>query len=448
MKPKEGYKMMRKLFSKRTYIVLGILCCIFIWLQFETESFAFTRTTGEVTGSSVKVRETAGTESEVVASVRAGDELDVVDAVNGTDGKVWYKVVVSADEYGYIRSDFVTLDGGAQSPSTSTSTTITTTPGAVEQPSEVTPMDKQNGHTNTNNVKVRQQASTNSAEVDRLNQDQVFSITGTAQGPDSKVWYQVSYIDNGTAMNGFIRSDLVTLMEKEEELPEGEVIQVEEDTPDEKPTEQEESTPVKTYEAVYTTDENGDYVWYLYNRAEGQRYKIDQLLKVDSEKKEEMEELSSANFGLKIALIIVICFLVMLLVAVAFYFLKMKEEEEENSYKRAVANATQATARRSTAAGNVRTQNTVRTQTAVKTQSGEKTQQTANVKSASMSQTTLKASSAQPERQPVRNSVTGMNTVGDSGQAQKQKTSWKAKNFLEDNDEFEFGFLDFDEDDE
>ena len=33
-------------------------------------------------------------------------------------------------------------------------------------------------------------------------------------------------------------------------------------------------------------------------------------------------------------------------------------------------------------------------------------------------------------------------------QEQKTKLSWKAKNFLEDNDEFEFGFLDFDDDDE
>ena len=30
-------------------------------------------------------------------------------------------------------------------------------------------------------------------------------------------------------------------------------------------------------------------------------------------------------------------------------------------------------------------------------------------------------------------------------QEQKGKLSWKAKNFLEDNDEFEFGFLDFDD---
>ena len=103
MKPKKGYSMMRRIFGKKTYIVFGILCCMFMWLQFGMESYAFTRTTGEVTGSSVKVRKEASTTSDMVASVKAGDDLDVVDSVTGADGKVWYKIIVKTDEYGYIR---------------------------------------------------------------------------------------------------------------------------------------------------------------------------------------------------------------------------------------------------------------------------------------------------------------------------------------------------------
>lgn len=189
MKPKEGYRMMRRLFSKRTYVIFGILCCIFMWLQFGMEAYAFTRTTGEVTGSSVKVRKEASTESEMVASVRAGDELDVTDAVNGTDGKVWYKILINANEYGYIRSDFVTLASGEQAPSTNTTTDTSTT---TTESSDITPIDPQKGHTSTNNVKVRKAATTGSDEVDRLGQDQIFNITGTAQGPDGKTWYYVS----------------------------------------------------------------------------------------------------------------------------------------------------------------------------------------------------------------------------------------------------------------
>lgn len=462
MKPKEGYKMMRRLFNKRTYIVLGILCCIFMWLQFGTESYAFTRTTGEVTGSSVKVRASASTDAEVVASVRAGDELDVTDAVNGSDGKVWYKILVSANEYGYIRSDFVTLEGGAQAPSTdtptvttpTTTTPTTTTPTTTVEPSEVTPMDPQNGHTNTNNVKVRQQASTSSTEVDRLNQDQVFSITGTAQGADSKVWYQVSYVDNGTSMSGFIRSDLVTVMEDEtQEEPQGngeEVIQVEDEFEQEEPS---VPTPDTNYEAVYTTDENGDYIWYLYDRTAGQRYKVDQLLQLDKQSQEELDELSSANFGLKIGLIISICLLIMLVVAVVFYLLKMKEEEETTTYRKPAQGAgnmrSQATTRSQTV---TRPQTTVRNQgqQTTRTQSGARPQNATQTRNQSAQPVKTQGAQSSQSATRTQNSAATQQTAKVSGQGApaQQKTSWKAKNFLDDNDEFEFGFLDFDEDDE
>ena len=437
MKPKEGYRMKRRLFGKKTYIVFGILCCVMMWLQFGMESYAFTRTTGEVTGSSVKVRKEASTEAELVASVKAGDDLDVVDSVNGADGKVWYKIMISANEYGYIRSDFVTLAGGQQSTNPNTDTGNNTE-------TEVTPMDEQQGHTSTNNVKVRKQAGTTSAEVDRLNQDQIFKITGTAQGTDGKIWYYVSYVDGGASKKGFIRSDLVTIVEAEEpeenqETPSDEVI-----TPDDevKPN---IPAPTTNYEAVYTTDENGQYVWYLYDKTAGQRYKVEQLLNVSKDKQAEIDQLSSDNFGLKIGLIITICLLVMLGVAIAFYIMKMREEQENAGYKRmpqhssgrpqgSVRTQTPARGQQTTA----RPQSNVRPQTLTKPQSPVKTAE--QTKLQAPAQTTVKTQAqvktqAKPQA-PVK------------AQEQKTKLSWKAKNFLEDNDEFEFGFLDFDDDDE
>ena len=429
MKPKkgykEGYKMMRRLFSKRTYIVFGILCCIFVWLQFGMESYAFTRTTGEVTGSSVKVRKEASTSAEMVASVRAGDDLDVVDAVDGADGKVWYKILINANEYGYIRSDFVTLASGEQAPSQSATTPTT-------GDSEVTPMDTQRGHTSTNNVKVRKQATTASEEVDRLNQDQIFTISGTAEGPDGKMWYYVSYVDGGASKKGFIRSDLVTIIEEEETEEEPEqVVEVE----DEDVVKPNIPAPTTNYEAVYTTDESGNYIWYLYDRTANQRYKVDQLLKVSKDKQEEIDNLSSANFGLKIGLIITVCLLVMMGVAIAFYILKMKEEQENSGYRR-TQNGTrnQSTVRSQSVTrsqNTERTQSNVRPQTLAKPQTLTKTQTTSNHKAGSQSNVPSRANVQGIKENPSQN-----------------KLSWKAKNFLEDNDELEFGFLDFDEDDE
>lgn len=435
MKPKEGYSMMRRLFGKKTYIVFGILCCMFIWLQFGMESYAFTRTTGEVTGSSVKVRKDASTESEMVASVKAGDDLDVVDSVTGADGKVWYKIIVKADEYGYIRSDFVTLASGEQSPSTGTTTTTTTT-------TDVTPMAEQKGHTSTNNVKVRKQATTGSEEVDRLSQDQIFTISGSAEGPDGKTWYYVSYIDGGASKKGFIRSDLVTIMEDEEDEDEpiggdsGETVIV--DDEEDKPN---IPAPTTNYEAVYTDDGSGNYVWYLYDRTAGQRYKIDQFLKAATDKQTEIDDLSSANFGLKIGLVITICLLVMLGVAIAFYIFKMKEEQESASYKKPArpANAKpQSTVRTQNVSG-TRTTNTVKNQNQSRPQSNVRPQTLAkpqNMSGAKVGTSNVANSNAIKSETAVR------------PKEQSNKLSWKAKNFLEDNDELEFGFLDFDDDDE
>ena len=296
---------------------------MFMWLQMGIESYAFTRTTGEVTGSTVKVRKEASTETELVASVRQGDKVDVVDAITGADGKVWYKIMISATDYGYIRSDLVALEGGEQAPSNNNTTTTT----EEDTPTEITPMDEQKGHTSTNNVKVRKQATTNSAEVDRLNQDQIFIISGSAKAADGKTWYYVSYVDGGASKQGFIRSDLVKIMEPEEgeeEVPEEEIV-----VPEEEEVRPNIPMPLVNYEAVYTPDENGNYVWYLYDKTAGQRYKIDQFLNATKEKQAEVDELTSENFGLRLGLIISICLLIMLGVAIAFYVFKMREEAED-----------------------------------------------------------------------------------------------------------------------
>ncbi len=464
---------MKKLFNKRNYFILGMICCLFMWLQMGIESYAFTRTTGSVTGSSVKVRESASTTSDVVASVKAGDVLDVTDAVSGSDGKTWYKILINANEIGYIRSDFVSLKGGEQT----TSTTVDST--------NVTAVENQKAHTNTSNVKVRKEASTQSAELDRLAEDVVFTITGSATGTDGKVWYQVTYVDAGKNIAGFIRSDLVEIIEETEpEQP----VEPEEPTEPDTNVDPEIPTPSVNYEAVYTTDAEGNYVWYLYDRTAGQRYKIEQLLQVDLDGQKELEELSDANFGLKIGLIITICIIVMMVVSAVFYFLKLKDmddEPEPTGYRRSGAGTTNTSpARRSQGQGSTqgvrpqgarpqgqggtqgarpqgaRPQGQGSTQGArpqgARPQGQGSTQGTRPQGARPQGQGSTQGARPQGARPQGQGSAQGARPQGARPQGQnqksqspeKQKTSWKAKNFLEDNDEFEFGFLDFEEDDE
>lgn len=63
---------------------------------------------------SVRVRANASTGSQIVASIQKGFALTVKGTANGTDGKVWYQVNFVSDNKevtGFIRSDFVNLEG-------------------------------------------------------------------------------------------------------------------------------------------------------------------------------------------------------------------------------------------------------------------------------------------------------------------------------------------------
>ncbi len=72
---------------------------------------------GKVTGSSVNVRKEANATSEVVTGAVQNDVVTVNGQVTGSDGNVWYKVEINGAE-GYIRSDLmsVTEDGATDLP--------------------------------------------------------------------------------------------------------------------------------------------------------------------------------------------------------------------------------------------------------------------------------------------------------------------------------------------
>ena len=81
-----------------------------------------------VTVDGAYIRETPGTGGKIVASAMKNDVLEIVDTTTDSAGSTWYKVVVDAKSYGYVRSDLVSTSGTvpAASPATTTTTTATT----------------------------------------------------------------------------------------------------------------------------------------------------------------------------------------------------------------------------------------------------------------------------------------------------------------------------------
>ena len=84
-------------------------------------------------GQSVRVRSNASTTSQIVTTAENGMALTVTGQATGTDGKTWYQISFisnSVEVTGFIRSDYVALSGELQAP-------------VEEQPAEEQPTDEQ-----------------------------------------------------------------------------------------------------------------------------------------------------------------------------------------------------------------------------------------------------------------------------------------------------------------
>lgn len=487
-------KRMKKLTIAATFIV-GLL----FWFQLEVTSLAFTQTTGTITGSSVKVRQEAGTTATVVASVKKGDTVDVIDAVTASDGTTWYKINVNANTKGFIRSDFVQLAGGASAPTTPTD--ITTPPATETITTQVTAMQSQSGTVTNDDVRVRKQASTSTDVVTTVSKGTVITLTGTATGTDNKQWYQVSFISNGSEVIGFIRSDFISLGSSvttptTPETPATGTTETPATGTGETPADRTEGTDGTTgtdentddtpttpnssddYEAVYTTDENGEYVWYLYDRVEGVRYKVSSLLNLETEANDSLENQDSTILKLKIAVIVLIFVIVAIIFGVTIYIFRTRDaqydDDDDDDEEEVVRRPVRRPISQGTATG-TRPQGTrpqgARPEGSRPVSSGAPVRRPVTHE---VGPEGTRPQGGTPIRRPVSQSTGAEGRhVGSrpqtqrpaSGSAQRpvqgnpqrvnptpnpssegKKPSWKAKNFLDDNDEFEFDFLDFDDD--
>ena len=90
-------------------------------------------------GQSVRVRSNASTTSQIVTTAENGMALTVTGQATGTDGKTWYQITFisnSIEVTGFIRSDYVALSGELQAP-------------VEEQPTEEQPVEEQPEDTQT-----------------------------------------------------------------------------------------------------------------------------------------------------------------------------------------------------------------------------------------------------------------------------------------------------------
>ena len=283
----------------------------------------------KVTASSAKIRKSADSSSEVIGSAAKDKTISIKSQTKGADGYTWYEVYVDANTLGYIRSDLVSITDGSTPPSSSTTTTTTTTttatatpaPAVNETPVDVTAVEPVSATvTGGQSVRVRSNASTTSQIVTTAENGMALTVTGQAAGTDGNTWYQVNFIANNTEVTGFIRSDYVALS--------GELQAPSTEQPaEEQPSEEQPAEDTQTTSKDWDTQLQGD-AWYLLDMVGQKQYKIDdlfssidQITEINAQFETNQKKITSQ----KVVIIILVILLVAAAAAVTLLIFKIKD---------------------------------------------------------------------------------------------------------------------------
>lgn len=215
--------------------------------------------------------------------------------------------------------------------------------GENQESSGVEPMQNQNANVTGGDVNVRAAAGTNSNKVAKAPNGTALIVSGKATGADGKIWYQVSLTVDGNEVSGFIRSDYVTLGDVIPE-PEPEPTPEPEQTPEQTPDTQPSQAETKQYDTVQETKEDGTTEWYLYDMHDADRekwlkYPIPRLL----EAAQEYEASGNSVGQQKIIIIVMGVIIILLALGITLLFFKLKdasfeddEDDEDDNFEEAV----------------------------------------------------------------------------------------------------------------
>ncbi|MBP3784980.1 MAG: SH3 domain-containing protein [Butyrivibrio sp.] len=348
---------MKNLRKRVLSLGLSVIVSAAVFVSAGLSAYAYTETTGTVSQDNVKVRESASTTSAQVSSLKKGNTIEIVDEATDASGYVWYKIRVNKSEYGYVRSDLVSKAGGSSSSSSSTTSNESQSNAAAAEQlpaTTATAVDAKSATITEESVNVREGAGTKYNSVGKVTKGDTVTITGEATGTDNKTWYQVTF--GSSNKTGYVRSDLLQVSEAapEETTEGGEGAEGAEgegeatETPEEsEASEEENNDPAVTSEAgdghyslVYLTDdESGEPIWYLYDNIEGYRVKVNELIDA-AKSSDEVNKLVKTNNNYKTILIILAVVIAALVIGLIIMALKLRDslyyedEEDEQEYDR------------------------------------------------------------------------------------------------------------------
>lgn len=301
--------------------------------------------TGTVKPSSVNIRKEPSQDSEVIGSTTGGKEISIRGKVD-VSGTTWYQVYVQGDTLGYVRADMVEKKGDEEIPTVSAPSSgggeETASEGAGEQDAAQSEgaqasasggaqgqaqeeMAKQYASITARSAKVRPDPSTSNTPVESIPSGTQVVVSGKSQGGDSKTWYYVTFTGaNGSEKTGYIRSDLLEL---------GEMLPVEEPPAEEPPVEEppvEEPVPNSDYELGMETNAEGEEVWYIYDHVTNQQQPLVPLLQASYDELLGQSEDTGAIVKQRIVIVVLGVLLAAAVIAIIVLAFKLRDAYYED----------------------------------------------------------------------------------------------------------------------
>ena len=447
-------------------MVLTMATMVMVMLVFGLTTIISHAEDARVTASSVKIRAGADTGTEMIGGAQQGQLLPITGETVGTDGYTWYQVTLAIDgttKTGYVRSDLVEkVSGGTSTTLTSTTTTPTTTTPTTTTPvttpsTDVVAVVPINAKVTGAEVNVRSNASTSGSIVDTVRKDAVLTVVGTAQDSAGKTWYQVNFTNASGQAAGFVREDFVTL---EGEIVPADQVPVEPDPPVVTDPVEPVATPEperKDYETQLYEDE-----WNLldYTVEGGRRYVISELFGSIDKYKKEAEDSEAKLKSTKLIMIILVVAVILLALTATLLFFKIRdmmdaayfeEVEKETVRKRQGQRSTGKTGMPTVGDG---TKQAGRGQTRASANGQARPAGSGQTRPVGNSQRRPAGSGQQAkpaggQGRPVQQAARSAARQQERPTSREsQNTSGQPKNFLADDDEFDFEYLNWDGDEE
>lgn len=288
-----------------------------------------------ITSDGTRIRSEASTNGSVVTTGAIGSSYEIVETVTAADGYTWYKIKINDTNTGFVRGDLVKVKETATTDTTANtaSSNAPTTPEAITETTATVAGDSA--------VNIRSGAGKEYSQVTSLPAGTSITLIGQANDSAGNKWYQLRC--DSKNVEGYIRSDLITVSEEPQVIAEGAenagedgVVDGEGEMTEEQPEVEE---PVETvsenndYEIVYTTDADGVYQYYLYDHINNTRQEVVKLIDAVNTLQEDKLQNEQTISTLKLVSIICGALAAIFMILMVLFIIKARNAGDVEYYE-------------------------------------------------------------------------------------------------------------------